>query len=371
MAETSTTSLETVLADLRSYLTDRLTVLDGELDTARSSVAALHRELGAQEAAVQGLEASRDLLVGKLNELDGAVSTADDVAQARRSRTAAAEELAPEILTAVEADAGIGTVQDAEGTVPVAPAKLNAGQEQVLAFLRANPGVHKVTEIAEGISGSDATSAQTQAVRRALGTLAERGLTDVSRQSGTSFYTAAPAASVAATGSDGSPDATPGGRAPKRTRSRSGSARKAAPKSTTADEKPTRRSRRNTKASQDAATTADAVTPAAEVTPTGRTKRTPSRKSPAKQASTKAAKPATPGTAVRADRTKIVSTLQAAAEPLTAAEVSRTVMGAEWKTSDATNFRNVLKSLTAQGMVSAQLGTDRRARYAAAASPTA
>jgi Fe2+ or Zn2+ uptake regulation protein len=71
---------------------------------------------------------------------------------------------------------------------------------------------------------------------------------------------------------------------------------------------------------------------------------------------------------VRADRTKIVATLLSASEPQSAGEVSRTVMGAEWRSSDATNFRNVLKSMVAEGVVAEHPGENNRTRYTVAAS---
>jgi Fe2+ or Zn2+ uptake regulation protein len=71
---------------------------------------------------------------------------------------------------------------------------------------------------------------------------------------------------------------------------------------------------------------------------------------------------------VRADRTKIVATLLGSPEPQSAAEVSRTVMGSQWKSSDATNFRNVLKSMAAEGIVAEHLGENNRSRYTVAPS---
>ena len=70
---------------------------------------------------------------------------------------------------------------------------------------------------------------------------------------------------------------------------------------------------------------------------------------------------------VRADRPTIVATLRAAGQPQSAADLSRTVMGDRWKPSDATDFRNVLKSLVKEGTVAVVTGEKNRSHYTAAA----
>ena len=71
---------------------------------------------------------------------------------------------------------------------------------------------------------------------------------------------------------------------------------------------------------------------------------------------------------MRADRTKIVAALLAASEPQSAGDVSRTVMGSDWRASDATNFRNVLKNMVTEGVIAEHIGENNRARYTVAAS---
>jgi hypothetical protein len=43
-------------------------------------------------------------------------------------------------------------------------------------------------------------------------------------------------------------------------------------------------------------------------------------------------------------------------------------MGSQWKSSDATNFRSVLKSMVTEGVVEEHVGENNRSRYTVAAS---
>jgi Fe2+ or Zn2+ uptake regulation protein len=387
MAEAAISKLDSVLAGLRGYLTEQLRELDGELEAARKSVVQLGAELAAAQSAVEVLAASRDLLVSKLNELDGVAQPAAEqpaaeqpavrVPAARRPRTekapkpekkaAAAEsqpksEPKPEPQAASKPESNSESESDSKAeskavsesaSGPKAPKALNAGQQQVLAFLETTPGVHKVAEIAADVSGPDASAAAVQAVRRALSGLTAAGLVAKSEQSGTAFYSATSAVVVEAVEVLAAEVTT---RKPvvRKAVAKKAPAGKAAP----AKSAPAKSSA--TKSSVAKSSTKSAA-------------KKPATAKPRKAAATKAVSTealsaeAAGAKQLRADRTKIVATLLAAQEPQSAGDVSRTVMGAEWKSSDATNFRSVLKSLVSEGVVTEHVGENNRARYTVAA----
>ncbi|MHA6764003.1 hypothetical protein [Streptacidiphilus sp. PAMC 29251] len=233
-----------------------------------------------------------------------------------------------------------------------------AQQSQVLEYLNANPGIHKVAEIAAAVSGPDASPSAVQGIRRALAALLQAGQADKSTQSGTAFYSAATASAAAPAVK---------GRATRK---------KAAPQ----DAKAT---------ATDPDTTVDTSSGKGARIPAARKAKTAPKASPAKKAvPTRTAPKKVEGGAaslpaageqdsasvpapksVRADRVAIVATLRAAAQPQSAAELSRSVMGEQWKPSDATNFRNVLKSLVKEGAVAVVPGDKNRSSYTAV--PTA
>jgi Fe2+ or Zn2+ uptake regulation protein/uncharacterized coiled-coil protein SlyX len=319
MTDVSNSKLESVLSGIRGYLNGQLAELEDELDTAQRSARELSEQLAAQQASGEALVASRDLLVAKLAELDGAVTDSTTVAGRRKARQKAAGTVPASVVAAVEGDAPLGSFEAEAPGEPSAPATLNAHQREVLGFLETTPGVHKVTEIAAAVSGPEATPAAVQAIRRSLGVLTVAGLATKSTQSGTAFYSAPePTTPVAAK--------------PRKAATKKAAAKKAVAEKAVA-EKPAKAAR--SKAAK------------------------PAKAPAAKPADDAAAKP------VRADRAKIVATLLVAEEPQSAAELSRTLMGDDWKSSDATNFRNVLKSLTAKGFVIEHRGEDNRARYTA------
>lgn len=354
MATPSVNRIESVLAGIRGYLTEQLGEQEQELEAAQKSVAELEHELAAQRTSLNHTVASRDLLAAKLAELESATTDsaatvpapADSavVAKAGRSRRRAAAAVAPGITEATEGDAVVGALPTG-GSPAVAPAaasakQLNASQRAVVEFLEGATGVHKVVEIAVGVSGPDAGSSAVQTVRRALNALTASGLVAKSTQSGTAFYSAVPAAPVAA------PTAPA----------------KASPAAATVTDAPAKPAKAAKRAAGKRAANGKPA-------PRKSTKK-PAGKVPAKG---KAA-PATTGSdaaaaadkSVRADRARIVRTLQEAGEPQSAGDLSRTMMGDRWRSSDATNFRNVLKSLVTKGVVTEHVGANNRARYSAA-----
>jgi Fe2+ or Zn2+ uptake regulation protein/uncharacterized coiled-coil protein SlyX len=335
MTDVSISRLETVLSGIRGYLTSQLAELESELDEARRSVTQLSEQLASQQASIEVLVAGRELLVTKLAELDDAVTDSAVVGRARRSRQKASDTVPAEVVAAVTDDALVGSLEPttpakaaakgAAAAVTSAPAALNAVQRDVLAFLEATPGVHKVTEIAATVSGPEVAPAALQAIRRALAVLTTAELATKSSQSGTAFYSAATPAPVPAK--------------PRKAAAKKSATKKAAAEKPVAEKAAAKKAKRSTTTATKAKATAKTETPVA-------------------QAAEKT---------VRADRARIVAALQAAPEPLSAADLSRSMMGDEWRSSDATNFRNVLKSLAKQGLVAEQLGEDKRTRYAAAA----
>ncbi|QMU77019.1 hypothetical protein GXW83_16215 [Streptacidiphilus sp. PB12-B1b] len=401
MAEASTTTFESVIAGIRGYLNEQLGELERELDAARQAVTQLNDQLTSKQSSIEGLIASRDLLAAKLRELDGALAESATVTLPRQSRAEADTAAAPQDETvaavrtveAVEAVAEPAAAEAAQPeAAPTAPAKarkLNGNQRNVLGFLETTPGVHKVSEIAAAVNGPDADNAATQAVRRALATLTRTGLATKSTQSGTAFYSAAEtatgtvavteAAAVVAEAVEAvqpveaaeeaaaeSVAAAPKARTRKaatRTAPKKAAPKKAAPKKAakaTGAKKTAKRPSRAVAATP-AETIADAPSAAAE------TPSTPARARKRAAKKVAAASPADAGErTLRADRAKIVATLQAATEPQSAGDVSRTVMGDEWRTSDATNFRKVLKSMATEGVVAEHVGENNRARYTAA-----
>jgi Fe2+ or Zn2+ uptake regulation protein len=427
MAEGSITRLESVIAGIRGYIGEQLSELENELGSTRGAVTALGEQLVARQAAIDTLEASRALLLAKLGELDGAEAETKVFAQARESREEAGDAVAEQIVTAVGGDAVVGALPTGAATVKAATGtpKLTASQLGVLGFLQDTPGVHKVSEIALAVYGGDSDNAALQAIRRALAALTGAGAAVKSTQSGTAFYSAtvetavaeapAPAGRTAAKKApakkaEAKKAETPKAETPKAD-AKKAEAPKAEAKESTATKSPkaakTAKATQSPKAAQatdapakqakkpatrtarkataetpaPAAATTVAETAAEAVSETVADKpSTPARARKSGSSSTavrtarktakKAAPSATPATAdksVRADRTKIVAALLAASTPQSAGEVSRTVMGSEWKSSDATNFRNVLKSMVAEGVVAEQLGDNNRARYTVAA----
>ena len=429
MAEGSIVRLESVIAGIRGYIGEQLTELENELSAAQGAVSALGEQLTTRQASIEALEASRALLLVKLNELEGAEADTRAFSQARESREEAGEAVAEEIVAAVGGDAVVGALPTGStaGTT-----KLTASQLGVLGFLEATPGVHKVSEIATAVLGSDADNAGLQAIRRALAALTGAELATKSTQSGTAFYSAS-TDRTAVTEVAAATDAATGPAAEKTTAKKT-SAKKAAAKKSVAKEavketaakevaakevaaepavakktarrvvakkapaksapakqakqakKPASRTARKATPSAAAAAPAVDATTATEAAADQTSAKAPARKSTAKSGTKSPAKrtvrkaaakkataaPAADASAaeksVRADRTKIVATLLSSAEPLSAGEVSRSVMGAEWKSSDATNFRNVLKSMVAEGVVAEHVGENNRARYTVAAS---
>ena len=443
MAEESITKLESVIAGIRGYIGEQLGELEGELGAARGAVSDLGEQLAARKASIETLEASRELLIAKLGELEGAVAETQVLAQAQESREAAGNAVAEEIVAAAGGDAVIGALPSgttgkakatprakkaaakpaakatdkaadkAAGKAADKPAeKLTPGQLGVLSFLEATPGVHKVSEIATAVHGADADNAALQAVRRALSALTEAGRAVKSTQSGTAFYSAdaeqaapaeaaaAPAEPAPAAEKPATEQATAKKTAAKKAVTKKTVAKKAVAKQATAKQaKPTKavakKAATTTAAAKPAATRparkSAAKAPAAAETvaaPAAKGSDEPSaparsrkaaakstagstvRKAAAKKAATASAKAAEAPVEknLRADRTKIVAVLLSASEPQSAGEVSRTVMGTEWKSSDATNFRNVLKSMVAEGVVAEHVGDNNRVRYTVAAS---
>jgi Fe2+ or Zn2+ uptake regulation protein len=434
MAEESITKLESVIAGIRGYIGEQLGELEGELGAARGAVSDLGEQLAARKASIETLEASRELLIAKLGELEGAVAETQVLAQAQESREAAGNAVAEEIVAAAGGDAVVGalpsgTTGKAKATPrakkaaakPAAKAtdkaadkagdkpaeKLTPGQLGVLSFLEATPGVHKVSEIATAVHGADADNAALQAVRRALSALTEAGRAVKSTQSGTAFYSADAEQAAPAEAAAAPAEPAPAAEKPateqataKKTAAKKAVTKKAVAKQATAKQaKPTKavakKAATTTAAAKPAATRparkSAAKAPAAAETvaaPAAKGSDEPSaparsrkaaakstagstvRKAAAKKAATASAKAAEAPVEknLRADRTKIVAVLLSASEPQSAGEVSRTVMGTEWKSSDATNFRNVLKSMVAEGVVAEHLGDNNRVRYTVAAS---
>ncbi|MEZ0092184.1 hypothetical protein [Streptacidiphilus sp. EB129] len=378
--ESPITKLESVVAGIRGYLSEQLSQLDGELQAARVEVAELTTQLASRHEAIEMLMASRQLLAAKLSELDEAVTESAAVPQTRAPRKAVQAPVATGTAPTEPVEAAEQKVADASEPAP--PRELNARQREVLGYLEATSGVHTVAEIVEGVNGPGADNAAVQSVRRALAVLTEAGLAAKSVQSGTAFY--------------GATAPTPQGpAAAKKTKSVKGTAKRAASKRSATRSAPiatvTAPADAPAPAPADAevdaaaaagAIVADSVVAAEEAAaPRKRTRKavdtkaTAQKPAPASASKRPAAKrrtakesAATPADkSVRADRTKITALLQAAQEPQSAADVSRAVMGSEWKSSDATNFRNVLKSMVAAGIVTEHLGADNRARYTAAA----
>ncbi|WP_042438729.1 hypothetical protein [Streptacidiphilus albus] len=408
MAEVSTTKFDSVIAGIRGYLGEQLGELERELDEARQSLAELREQLAAKQSSIEVLVASRDLLATKLSELDGAMTGSAVVALPRQSRAETEQPTAPqaEVVAVAEspvetsAESPAETSADAVEEKSVTTAgKPNAGQRQVLDFLEATPGVHRVSEIATGVAGPDAGNAAAQAVRRALAALVQTGLATKSSQSGTAFYSAteaespapaAAAAAIAETAETSAPTATaesadtaeiagsvesaesveevPAAPAPRRARTRKAAPVKANAKQTGPKKAAKRRPARATAATTAVAEEAGDEAPAS--TPRVRKTRTAKGRAAAEAPAAEVAAPT--GAAeksLRADRAKIVATLRAAADPQSAGEVSRTVMGDDWRASDATNFRQVLKSMTAEGLVAEHHGEKNRTRYTATTEP--
>ena len=397
MAEESTTRFESVIAGIRGYLTEQLSELERELDDARQSVTELNEQLAAKQSSIEVLVASRDLLAAKLNELDGvitesAVATLPGQLHAETEQPAAPQAeavAAADVPDETPADAPAETATDAAEEKPATKArKLNAGQSQVLAFLEATPGVHQVSEIAAGVAGPDAGNAAAQAVRRALAVLTQAGLATKSTQSGTAFYsvaaTEAPATAAAtastetaeaaeATGTAATTEtaeateATTTAPATRRARTRKAApakadAQQAVPKKTAKRPAAKRATAKTVAVAEEASSEAPVSIPRARRAGTAKGRATTAKVPVAEAAPSADAAEKT----LRADRTRILATLQAAGEPQSAGEVSRTVMGDDWRTSDATNFRHVLKNMTTEGLVAEHLGDNNRTRYTAA-----
>ncbi|MHA6761312.1 hypothetical protein [Streptacidiphilus sp. PAMC 29251] len=357
MADTETTRLEAVLAGIRDYLTGQLEQLNLELAQAEQAVVELDRELNLKQASVNVLTDSRDLLVSTLAELDE-TKDSGTVARSRRSRKAAASTVTPDLAELVQGDGVVGALPDSapatqgQQTEPISRSTSSTIQDQVLEYLNTTPGIHKVAEIATAVSGPDASPSAVQGIRRALAALLTAGHAEKSAQSGTAFYSAtappaAPAQKAGTTRKKAAPKAAKGdlpaaGIAEDKSSSstaRIPAARKGKPGSKAPAAKQAA-PRKNTRKSA-----AAAVAGVPEAAPVS------------------AAKP------VRADRPTIVATLRAASQPQSATDLSRTVMGDQWKPSDATNFRNVLKSLAKEGTVAIVTGERNRSHYTAA--PTA
>ncbi|WP_370076719.1 hypothetical protein [Streptacidiphilus sp. MAP12-16] len=398
MAQASITKLESVIAGIRSYLSEQLGELDNELEAARKEVAELSEQLASKQASVEVLVAGRDLLVAKLGELDGAVAETATVPKARQSREDTDETTTQETVAAAEVDAVVDELPATEpaateAETPATAAKaLNASQRNVLDFLEATPGVHKVAEIATGVNGPDAGNAAVQTVRRALAVLTGTGQAMKSTQSGTAFYSATSASATSASSTvaeelEASPqdvDAEEPVRAVRtrtsaspRARSAKAGSKKATPTKAAAKKATAKKTASRSARAAATATPAATAEPVAESTTTAETEvaavevAAPARVRKAAGAASRTTKKTASAPvekSVRADRTKIVATLLVSPEPQSAAEVSRTVMGSEWKSSDATNFRNVLKSMVAEGVVAEHVGENNRSRYTVAAS---
>jgi Fe2+ or Zn2+ uptake regulation protein len=385
MAQASITKLESVIAGIRGYLSEQLGELDGELDAARKEVAELSGELASRQASVEVLVAGRNLLVTKLGELDGAVAETAAVPQARQSpedvgEKSSQETVAPADVDVVAAEPPATEPGSSKAETPLAVARaLNASQRDVLGFLESTPGTHKVAEIATAVNGPDAGSAAVQAVRRALAVLTDTGRATKQTQSGAAFYSATATAPKAAEEAQASlQDADADGPTPaaetRTSASKTARSAKAAGSKKAAARKATSRSA-GTAATTTPAATAEPVaesTVPSEVAPASveagapeRTRKAAGKRGTAKGIRTTSA-PAEK--TVRADRPKIVAVLLGSPVPQSAAEVSRTVMGSQWKSSDATNFRNVLKSMVAEGVVAEHVGENNRSRYTVAAS---
>ena len=358
MAQGSITKLDSVIEGIRSYLSQQLGELESELDAARKEAAELGVQLASKQESIEVLVAGRDLLAAKLDELVGAVSETAAVPQARRSpegageqsvqETVAQPELGAVVAVAVEPPATEPETGGAAETPPVAAKALNASQSNVLGFLESTPGPHKVAEIAAAVNGAGAGNAALQAVRRALGVLTEAGRAAKSTQSGTAFYSATAVSSKVSEEAEVSHDEDAEAPEPAAKTPRTSVSRKA-------------RSAKN--ALKKAAAKRTAKSGSAASAPTAGESSTPSRTRSAKKTAS-----APEEKTVRADRTKIVATLLGSPDPQSAAEVSRTVMGDQWRSSDATNFRNVLKSMVAEGVVAEHIGENNRSRYSVAAS---
>lgn len=389
MAETAINKLESVLAGIRGYLTEQLAELDGELDAARRSVAELSAELTSRQASAEALASGRDLLLAKLGELESVATdsaTAAEPAEAAPAETATAEPAA--VAEAPAAPAVVAETVATEAAAPVpTPTELSESQRAVLTFLEATPGVHKVAEIAVGVLGADASTAAVQGIRRALAVLTRAGLATKSAQSGTAFYSAeAPAPAPApAKSRKAAAKKTTAKKAP----AKKPVAEKAVAKKAVAKKAAVKEAAAEPAVTEPAGAEQVVAEPAVAEKAVAKKATKTAKKAPAKRASgtakatgsAKTAKAAVPAPrsepktdgspaepAVRADRTRIVATLIASAEPQSAGELSRAMMGEEWRPSDATNFRNVLKSLTAQGLVAEHREENNRARYSAAAS---
>ena len=359
MTDTGITKLESVLAGIRGYLTDQLGVLDLELHTAKKAVVELNQELASRQALVESLTASRDLLVSKLAELDDTASDAAPVAKPRASRKAAGGAVPQE--TAVVVTEAVVTEAVAEAPSDSGTAKKRSNtQGEVVAYLRSTPGVHKVAEIATAVSGSGSGAAVVQGIRRALAGLVQVGHVEKSLQSGTAFYSAT--ADAPAVSTEVKAKATRKKAAPRPTKNSAPEAETAAPSVDDASASATPAvTGKPTRATRKAKTSAKKPAVVKAVT-----KKRVAKTAQAATPAPKAAVSVPAEKAVRADRAKIVAVLQSAAQPQSAAEVSRTVMGTEWKSSDATNFRNVLKSLAKEGAVVVVEGEKNRSHYTAA-----
>ena len=373
MAEVSTSRFESVIAGIRGYLSEQLGELEGELHEARRSVAELHEQLAAKQSSIEVLVASRDLLAAKLNELDRAMTESAVAVLPDPLHN----ETEPSIASPAEAvavdETPAGTLADTAEEKPAATErKLNAGQRRVLDFLEATPGVHQVSEIATGVAGPDAGKAAAQAVRRALAVLTQAGLATKSTQSGTAFYSATAAEATAAAGASTAiaETAEASEEAPAAPVTRRARAHKAAPAKAkkSAPKKAAKRPARATATTTAVAGEAGDEAPMSTTRP--RKARAAKDRAAAEVLTAEAAAPAdTAEKPLRADRARIVATLLAAAVPQSAGEVSRTVMGDDWRASDVTNFRQVLKSMTAEGLVAEHLGDNNRTRYSASTDP--
>jgi len=369
MAEGSITKLESVIAGIRGYIGEQLSELENELGSTRGAVTSLGEQLAARETAIAALEASRELLLAKLNELDGAEAETHAFAHARESREEAGNAVAETIVAAAGGDAVVGALPTggAKKSSATGAAKLTDSQVGVLGFLNSNSGVHKVSEIAVAVQGGESDNAGLQAIRRALAVLTEAGLALKSTQSGTAFYSAntdAPAAKKA----PGKKAATPKAAKPAKT----APAAKPAPaaKSVAAAKPVAVAKAASDKAASDKAESSkpEKVVDKASAATKATARKAVKAVKAAKKAAPVAVETAPAEKTVRADRTKIVAALLAASEPQSAGDVSRTVMGSDWRASDATNFRNVLKNMVTEGVIAEHIGENNRARYTVAAS---
>lgn len=362
MEETANNKLESVLAGIRGYLTEQLGELDSELTATEQSITELSDAIGSRKASVAALATGRELLLAKLAELDGVTADTAPVAEP----VAAVEPAvvaAPKKSATKKSAAKTAAPKQAEPKPAAAPAELNESQRKVLDFLEATPGVHKVAEIAAGVLGADAGSAAVQGIRRALAVLTQAGRAAKSEQGSTAFYSAeTPVAAVVEAVVE----------AP--AKPRKAAARKAAAKPVEAVvETAVETVAETVVAKKPAAKKPAAAKQAAAKKPAAEK---PVAKKAAPKKSAKAGVPAPRSEAkadgadapVRADRNRIVATLLAAAEPQSAGDLSRAIMGEEWRPSDATNFRNVLKSLATQGLVAEHREENNRSRYTAVAS---